>query len=433
MSDFIINLGKKKESTIYDTSKFQGEISDKNINDAKYKSIFLQLSNNKNVLTKDDIEQLNEEIKNADSDENGILSDKEAKSLIKKLGLEKIKVKDLYGFLLELMDVASDKAGNNAQEGEIDIKVNEERMIINIPNDMSISLKNKHKNTYLLKNESQLKRLISLSERYKSRLDNDELEKYDDFINKIKYKKNNNIDIEDTGTLKAFLYLRKFVKYKGNIPVNDAPRFNENSQLLGLYASKYNEFRNTINHNSKELEKTKKRQEEMLDELFVKYDIPKEELSNLHIVKSDFANKTFISDTDNEFNDWFLEVLIQKDGYVSEEGEQGSWELITLHELYHVRQTTPGCTEDYSDEFVELGATLDTIIREDELHKLANGIPLEDEVDYPDKIVFKGKTIKVGLIANTFREIMTKYNFETYEEAILSKEGQTFIREHFSK
>ncbi|MBQ3311176.1 hypothetical protein IJG72_03780 [bacterium] len=306
----------------------------------------------------------------------------------------------------------------------------------------------------------ELSGLINESEKYKDKLDAEELKKYEEFLSQVKKNPDGSIDIDDVDTRKSFLYFNKLVRSEGNIP--KIRGFDENSKILGKYSVQNRElvkmFKNpptesfragianfslklhtdhSVMITSEIINKTKDRQDEMLREFIKKHDISDEEFANVRVGKtSEKSHMKICGDGGDEYTYWKRDVVIDST-------EESSDAKVTdiVHELYHVMQSTPA-SQSKSEDVDELCASLDTLIRNDELYKLANGISLSEVVNYdkPIKISIRKNDeevehveINLGQIANTFREIMKKYNFQTYEEAVMSPEGRAFIEKPFEK
>ena len=140
---------------------------------------------------------------------------------------------------------------------------------------------------------------------------------------------------------------------------------------------------------------------------------------------NDFRTAVFTYDTDNEWNDWRLQLNIALNQLDGTNGKYCPVAVIKAHELGHIMQTMPGDKENNVAELAELAPTIELIVMQDIIYKKMKGIPLEQEVKYP----MSSKTgINNGKIANTFRVIKEKYGFRSYEDVLLTQEAQKSIK-----
>ena len=312
--------------------------------------------------------------------------------------------------------------------------------------------------------DEDFKSLLSESKQYKDGLNEEELKKYNKFLSQIKRKPDGSIDINDIKTCKSFLYFNKLVKSNGNIKKSRG--FDENSEILGKYADKNREltelydnpstpdsFRSAINMFSfnihrdhsvmmtpEILEQTKDLQNEMYRNFIQKHNISKEELSIIRVIQKEGSSTAYESYEDKDSGSfWKKDVVIYSNDRRKDFNMPKS--STVMHELYHVMQAVPGGGSRNHD-IMELCASLDTLVRNDELYKKAKNIPIESEVTYDNPIKFniekdgevvEQKEINLGQIANKFREMMQKNNFSSYEEAVMSPEGRAFLEQNFLK
>ena len=108
MENFNISLGKQQETTIAQNDIKAGVRRD-DLKDEKLKSIFDRLDNGNGIIEEGELEDIKSAISNAakaDGDETN-LSKKEAKQLIKNLGLSGIKAQDLFDFLAQIKSASA--------------------------------------------------------------------------------------------------------------------------------------------------------------------------------------------------------------------------------------------------------------------------------------------------------------------------------------
>jgi len=311
--------------------------------------------------------------------------------------------------------------------------------------------------TYELKSQQQLDDLIAQGVQYLANLSDDMLKTYDDLLAGIKYDSNGQMDIEDVGTLKAFLGFKKLVKYQGNLPVTDK-RINETTPFLGEYNVEYKDFKTVLKSNPELnnamqafyqsiygdnsasdviqiIPREKTQEADAIADRFFAEEMEKYGIENPENLFQywDFNPGVMnICDVDNELNDWCMSVKIQKGGYGTEENFTPE-KLALLHEFYHTKQDIPGAKENYDDVLFEMGPTINQLIQADKVYKEIYGINIDDEVKYDLQYdIPSGEKLNPGLIANTFRNIMEKNNFETVEEALISPEGQEFVLNFFN-
>lgn len=110
--------------------------------------------------------------------------------------------------------------------------------------------------------------------------------------------------------------------------------------------------------------------------------------------------------------------------------------VIAIHEINHLQRLSDGQHEgrlvgDIKTEALdEIVTKINEAINKDYIYKKINSISLEEEVEYPEKLNSDyNKGLSVGLVANTFRKLLKKY--ETIEECLMSQEGQDFVKEYY--
>ena len=99
--DYNLSLGKGKDAQQISSKELKSGVKKEDIKDERMRSIFESLDNGNNILEESEINRLNQAIKDAakqDGDATN-LSKKEAKSLLKTLGLKGFKAEELFNFL----------------------------------------------------------------------------------------------------------------------------------------------------------------------------------------------------------------------------------------------------------------------------------------------------------------------------------------------
>lgn len=315
--------------------------------------------------------------------------------------------------------------------------------------------RNEPNNSFLLTDEKMLDDLIEKYDSMKSSLSAEDREYYDAFLNKyhdsssiVDFK--NNLDAK-----KAFLALKKLDKYgydTSKIPQHSSPRINEDTEILGQYSNDFNAFWDLLNKDAEykasltdfykqiyagqesayicllgdDKEVAQALSQQMLNDEINKYGDKLEDLFD----ECDFRNVTYTYDIDNEFNNWNLQVVIK--GEIDETDKYLPKGLVMLHELYHVKQIEPGEPNDDDNIYYELGATIDSIVRSDEIHKKLNNIPLDEEVEYPRYYTCPdGSKVNIGTLANEFRAIMLNNDCKNWEQVFISPEGKALIEKYF--
>ena len=99
--NYNLTLGKGKDAQQISSNDLKGGVKKEDIKDEKMRSIFEALDNGNGILEENEINQLKAKVQEAASKDGDAtnLSNKEAKSLIKSLGLKGFKVKDVFRFL----------------------------------------------------------------------------------------------------------------------------------------------------------------------------------------------------------------------------------------------------------------------------------------------------------------------------------------------
>ena len=271
---------------------------------------------------------------------------------------------------------------------------------------------------------------------------------YSQVFNQITSQKK--IDLENPKTLKAYLSLKKLVKYKDKISLDTTPgRFDEKSPFVGEYATFHRQltkenlpawstFSDAIYKPEvtfymipqKDRQKADLLGDKMLQDELKKYGTTPERTFSKPT--DDWRNVTTCCDIDNEWNNWNLQISLDT-GLSKETGEKyAPLGVIALHELGHVRQYMPGGSKQEFESrrtktFAEIAPTIDLIVRQDEIYKKIHNIPLEQEVKYPKSVTIAGKSHSIGQIANHFRQIKEKYGFDNFEQVLLTNEAKNYV------
>lgn len=110
--------------------------------------------------------------------------------------------------------------------------------------------------------------------------------------------------------------------------------------------------------------------------------------------------------------------------------------VVALHEIGHLQRISPDrhfnrkIFDFRSEALDEIVTRIMEIIHKDYIYKKINNIPLDEEVNYSELINSDyNKGLSIGLIANTFRKLLEKY--ETVEECLMSQEGQEFVLQYY--
>ena len=99
--NYNLTLGKGKDAQQISSNDLKGGVKKEDIKDEKMRSIFEALDDGNGILEEKEVNQLNAKVQEAASKDGDAtnLSNKEAKSLIKSLGLKGFKVEDVFRFL----------------------------------------------------------------------------------------------------------------------------------------------------------------------------------------------------------------------------------------------------------------------------------------------------------------------------------------------
>jgi hypothetical protein len=153
----------------------------------------------------------------------------------------------------------------------------------------------------------------------------------------------------------------------------------------------------------------------------------------------DHANWSGV-ETSLQSNKWMLHVAINDK--VQQNTDQSRVYVVPhaeaeLHEMSHIERVRGGQSLDlmFKKDFqmvmaLELGPTLTEILAADETYKQIYSLPLQAEVNYDGEVPSSTGHLTIGHIANEFRELLNRY--PQIEAAIMSEEGQAFIRQYYS-
>ncbi len=146
---------------------------------------------------------------------------------------------------------------------------------------------------------------------------------------------------------------------------------------------------------------------------------------------------TYTYDVENLWNTWEVHVVVFSGGNIIHDGDHSFYvpsSLLAIHEIGHLERIRPFQKDTLYSEaetsIREIAQVIDGIILQDYVYKMINGISMDEVVEYPYKIpTSKGDGVSLGLIANLFRKLKTKYG--TIEKALMSPEGQKFVSEYY--
>lgn len=124
-------------------------------------------------------------------------------------------------------------------------------------------------------------------------------------------------------------------------------------------------------------------------------------------------------------------------GEVTTSGDYYNPTYVTaMHEINHLQRVSPDrdsyryVGDRIAEALDEIPTKINEVINKDYIYKKINNIPLEEEVQYPEKINSDyNEGVSIGLVANTFRKLLEEY--ETVEECLMSPEGEEFVKEYY--
>lgn len=259
-------------------------------------------------------------------------------------------------------------------------------------------------------------------------------------------------NLQDTETLKCYLALKKLVKHEGKVSLQPHPgHFDEKSPFLGEYVKFYAQLKQKKSNAFKvfcdalynaearfqmippqDRTKADVLGEKMLIDELKKYGTTPQETFD---EQGGFTCCIVVYDVDNQWNDWNVHLLLNNDEWSQENSDKYCpFGVVALHELGHIRQTTPGISQKTlldkteNSKFCELAPTIDSIVRQDEIYKNIHNIPMEEEVVYPNKVSIDGKSYNIGAIANYFRQVQKQYGYDNFEQTLLTPEVDTYIK-----
>ncbi|MDO8664269.1 MAG: hypothetical protein Q7K44_01830 [Candidatus Liptonbacteria bacterium] len=135
------------------------------------------------------------------------------------------------------------------------------------------------------------------------------------------------------------------------------------------------------------------------------------------------TNKTWIYDNERPYDTWRIHVVVEDDNNIVN-GKCLPKSVIAYHEVMHAEETPKGVPESY--KMSEIVTTLKTIILVDEIYKKLFGAPLGVEVDYGREIARGNQKIKLGQLANFYRDLENKY--KVLGKAVVSEESLRLIK-----
>lgn len=299
----------------------------------------------------------------------------------------------------------------------------------------------------------QAKKVLSKAQNAIKRLDADKAAYYEEFFNKIKTV-NGSPDINDVDTMKAYLAAYKLLKYDLNPPViSKYNRFNEDDSILGSTSivfrqvlKKYQEdpaylWLEEVLYTSdhfKMLPIENRQEVEKLADAFMNKRLKRRFGWNqqqidafLQDADTSFSSVTFCYDTNNEWNNWSVEVLLLTDGIYDEENKElFPKSLCALHELLHVQDIFPGQqdTNSTEDPLIELSTTFQDIVLSDIIYKQLKGIDLLEVVSYPQK----SKKVDYGKLAVFLHKMIQKYGVHDITPLLLKPEVEQYIHDLYN-
>jgi hypothetical protein len=294
----------------------------------------------------------------------------------------------------------------------------------------------------------QAQKVLSKAKNSIKKLDKTRQVYYEEFFNKIKTL-NGLPDVKDVDTMKAYLAAYKLLKYDLNPPIdNRADCFNEDSSVLGstsmAFAQMYRKHQKdpaylwlekelyTTDHFKMLPMNRRQKVEEisnalMQQRLQKRFGWDKTQLDSfLEEATGQFRNVTFryTTDTDNEWNNWTVNVSLLPNGvYEEESGKFFPRSLCALHELLHVQDTFPGEGENYEQPLGELSTSIQDIVLSDFVYKQLNDIDLMEEVSYPQQ----KKAVDYGKLAVFFHEMLQKYGEQDITPLLSKPEVEEYI------
>lgn len=264
-------------------------------------------------------------------------------------------------------------------------------------------------------------------------------------------KLNNGLpDVNDVNTMKAYLAGYKLLKYFPNeIPRIRISYFAENSHILGAYAADFRDLEEKFGENwayrwlSEKLYdgnrfkmlplNLRDKIEPMAWEMLYsrgeeKLGVSREWMTLFmqDALMEDFRSVTFISDLDNRYNNWNVQVVLSPI-FSKEKGAYFPIALCALHELLHVQNFFPGVLESVEGVYVltELPNSVQDIMLADILYKKVMGIDLMTEVKYPNV----NSVIDYGKLAVFFHKMVQQYPDTNITALLLKPEVTQYIQE----
>ena len=142
-----------------------------------------------------------------------------------------------------------------------------------------------------------------------------------------------------------------------------------------------------------------------------------------------------ISDRDRDY--WSALALVGAEGISETHNDREYYNspyLVALHELSHIERTEIGHRHKkrtlLDSSIDEIGTVIEEIILKDTIYKYIEGIPLDQEVDYPEALATSdGAGLNLGLVANTFRDLQLRYG--SIEAALMSEESMAFVTSYY--
>jgi len=138
------------------------------------------------------------------------------------------------------------------------------------------------------------------------------------------------------------------------------------------------------------------------------------------------SNKMHIYDVENKWNTWTLHAIVEDEGTVREDKYLPKY-VAAYHELMHVEETPKGVPTSYQQgDMAEILTTIKTITLIDQIYKEIFSINFSDEVDYKQEVDWGKGKIRLGWLANFYRNLEQKYN--SVGRAVVSEESLKLIQ-----
>jgi len=168
---------------------------------------------------------------------------------------------------------------------------------------------------------------------------------------------------------------------------------------------------------------------------------PKKQVAFVPSEQFSFGGHAGIEDRETREDTWHTYVVVETDKsgngmkFVNQENGKAYYippYITALHETGHVQRYKmfQKRGESPPNGINEIAQVITAVINMDHVYKKINNLALDMTVEYPKNLPSDKKDgIHLGLLANTFRELLKKHG--TIEAALMSKEGQTFVFSYY--